>query len=208
MNYSKIIDLLLLITFTGEWLATLCTSLTGTIDCNGTDALQLTSIFGLTSFSWRTIFLLFLAQSWKLIILPPTAAVSVVMGFTIVHSPGNTVFILLRGIAQIINIILMMYFQDRIRWKEVFTNVQQERWMKINDFILNNIPENILILELGDQVKFVSDYCKNFMRKAHLSQNPSDLFTNVKDLTQQHDTESSSPSNVFFNSQYLFYSFK
>jgi len=90
---------------------------------------------------------------------------------------------------------MMMYFLDKIKWKEVFTNTQQERWMKINQFVLNNIPENIVILELGGEVNFVSEYCQGFMRKSHLSQNPHDLFTNITDLSQQPKSEPSSPSS-------------
>jgi len=79
---------------------------------------------------------------------------------------------------------------------EGLTTTMQERWIQINDFILNNIPENIVILELGGEVNFVSDYCKAFMRKAHLSQNAQDLFTNIQDLNLLPEAELSSPSNV------------
>lgn len=196
MNYSKLIDIILLIIFGAEWITTVCTSL---IAVTGQDppTLQFYSIFGFISFGWRTLFLLFLIQSWKLLVIPPTASICIAIGFAIHYDPHGTVAILLRGVPQVVFIILMMYCQDRLKWKEVFTNVQQERWMQVNDFVLNNIPENILIMELGGEVRFVSGYCKAFMKRAHLSQDPKELFTSVKELYQQPETEPSSPSSVF-----------
>jgi len=204
MNYSKYIDIILLVTFTAEWMTTLVITLTRTPSIkNG--VVDLISVFGFTGFAWRVIFLLFLIQDWKLIIIPPVSAFGLVIGFAIYYYNGFTWLILVTALPQVVYVVLMIYFQDRIRWKEVFTNVQQERWMQVNDFILNNIPENILILELGGEVKFVSDYCKSFMRRLHVTQDPKDLFANIKDLNLQPDTEPSSPSNVIsrlFGSRY------
>jgi len=198
MNYSKLIDVILLITFTAEWLVTLSISMSRLASTNP-PALPLPSMYGLSSFGWRTIFLLFLIQSWKLIIIPPTLAMGMAMGYVVHYANNGVIFHFLRGIPQVVYVIMMLYFQDKIKWREVFTNAQQEKWMQINDFILNNIPENIVILELGGQVRFVSEYCRSFMKKTHLSQNPKDLFVNIKDLIQQPDTEPSSPSNVMLN---------
>lgn len=121
-----------------------------------------------------------------------------VIGFAIHYATTEPIFVLLRGVPQLFYTIMMLYFLDKTKWKEILTNAQQEKWMKINDFVLNNIPENIVILELGGEVTFVSDYCRAFMRKTHLSQNPRDLFSNIRELYQQPETEPSSPSNVIF----------
>jgi len=197
MNYSKVIDIFLLITFTAEWLTTLIIVLSR-ISSSGIGVTQLDAVFGFTNFGWRTIFLLFLIQNWILISIPPATALALTIGYVLHYKPEGAIFTLIVGGPQIIYVVMMLYFQDRIKWREVFTNVHQEKWMKINDFILNNIPENIIIMELGGGVKLVSDYCKSFMRKIHLSTNPRDLFVNIKDLYQQPESEPSSPSSVSY----------
>ena len=108
---------------------------------------------------------------------------------------------LLFGIPPVIHTVILLYFLDKVKWREVFTNTHQERWMHINQFVLNNIPENIIILDVGGQVNFVSDYCKVFMKKMHLSQDPKELFSHINDLSQQQPepetvSEISSSSNV------------
>jgi len=195
MKYSKILDLLLLIVFTAEWLLVIFLALVRIQDTE-TPYVPLSAIFSFTGFGWRILFLLFITQNWKLIIIPPTLASAVVIAYSIHLNATEPIYILLRSLPQVFYTIIMLYFLDRIKWREILTNTQQERWIQINDFILNNIPENILILELGGEVNFVSDYCKVFMRKAHLSQNPQDLFTNIQDLNLLPETELSSPSNV------------
>ena len=194
MNYSNILDILLLIFFTAEWIVTLVINLTNLAGTNP-PSFQPVSAINFATFGWRTLFLLFLIQSWKLLIIPPTLAMLLVVSFAIHYSTLPSIYILLLGLPPVFYTIMMMYFLDKIKWKEVFTNTQQERWMKINQFVLNNIPENIVILELGGEVNFVSEYCQGFMRKSHLSQNPHDLFTNITDLSQQPKSEPSSPSS-------------
>ena len=195
MNYSQIIDIILLLFFTVEWLLTIWAPFNQII---GTDlhVLPVTTVFIFTGFQWRTLFLLFLVQSWKLLVIPPTLALSMTIGFTLHFALTAPIFILLRGVLQVIYMIIMIYFLDKIKWKEILTNSQQERWIQINDFVLNNIPENIVIIELGGDVTFVNDYCKTFMRKAHLPENPRDLFTNIRELYLQLESEPSSPSTV------------
>jgi len=119
-------------------------------------------------------------------IIPPVVAILMATCFIAHYKPGSTGFVIVTGILQAIYVVMMLYFHEKIKWKEVFTNLQQERWMQVNNFVLNNIPENIFILELGGgQVMFVSDYCKAFLQKLHLSNDPKELFGSIKDLYRQ-----------------------
>jgi len=201
MNYSRLIDIILLIIYTTEWIATLCISLTGFGNMNP-PALAVTSIFNFASFGWRILFFQFLIQGWKLISIPPIIATCVMIGFALHYSPTGPKLVLLFGIPPAIYTVIMLYFLDKVKWREVFTNTHQERWMHINQFVLNNIPENIVILDIGGQVNFVSDYCKVFMKKLRLSQDPKELFSLISDLSQQQSEAESeleeSPSNVQF----------
>ncbi len=93
-------------------------------------------------------------------------------------------------------IVILYYIEDRMKWGMIVVNMHQEKWMQINDFILNNIPENIMILDLQGQTKFISDYCKSFLRKCHLSLDTQELFQKIKDLSEQPPTEPTSPTFV------------
>jgi len=64
--------------------------------------------------------------------------------------------------------------------------------MQVNNFILNNIPENIMILDPSGETKFLSDYCKRFMENCHLSLEPQDFFIKIKDLQEQCDSNRTS----------------
>ncbi len=197
MNYSKYFDIALLVIFTAEWIIYLLLTLIRITETYP-QSLGITSVYTFIDFAWRTLFLLFLIQGWKLLIIPPTIAILLVIVFSICNVWTPNFYVGLLGFPQMFYTIMMLYFLDKIKWKEVFTNTQQERWTKINEFVLNNIPENIIILDLEGEVNFISDYCRAFMHKAHLSQNPRDLWTNITELYQQPETEPSSPSNVFY----------
>jgi len=201
MKYSKFIDIVLLVIFTAEWMVTISITLNilSAPSPSGRPSFPPAGIFAFATFGWRILFLLFLIQGWKLIIIPPTLVMGLMMGYVLYYTAGSSPkMILLLGIPAICYTILMLYFLDKIKWKEVFNSTQQERWVQINEFVLNNIPENILILDLGGGVSFVSNYCKAFMQTTHLSENPQDLLTNICDLSLQPESDPLSPSNNVF----------
>jgi len=199
LKHSRKIDVLFFLIFTAEWITVLYSAVIKAKPNAVAACYTIPAIFGFTSFSWRTLLQTFISQHWLLKAIPPIAAYGLVIGYAVHFDPEETVFTLIRGILQIIYIVVLFYFEDKIQWRMLLANMHKERWVQINDFILNNIPENIVILELGGgEPRFVSEYCKSFMRRAHLSQNPRDLFTSIKDLNQQPDTEPSSPFNVIF----------
>jgi len=141
-----------------------------------------------------------LVQYWQLKIIPPVLALSVIMGYSIYYAPHNLASLLIRGITQMIYTAVLFYFEEKIKWSMVWVNLQQEKWMQVNDFILNNIPENIMILDLDGGVKFLSDYCKSFLEKCHIfSLDTKILYQKIQDLTEQQSTTPSSPS--FINDQ-------
>lgn len=76
--------------------------------------LQMSSIFGFTSCGWRALYLLLINLSWKLLVLPPTAAVGVAIGYAIHYVPDNAVQTVLRGTPQMVYLIIFLYFLDRI----------------------------------------------------------------------------------------------
>ena len=75
-----------------------------------------------------------------------------------------------------------------------WTNLQQENWMQVNNFILNNIPENIMILDFAGQTKFICDYCKSFMEKCNLALDAQGLLRKIRHL-QRVQSEVRAASN-------------
>jgi len=63
--------------------------------------------------------------------------------------------------------------------------MRQEKWMQMSNFILNNIPENIMILDVAGEVKFISEYCQNFMKKCDTSLDTNNFLNKIRDLQQQ-----------------------
>ena len=140
--------------------------------------------------------MLILVQHWQLKMIPPLMALGVIIGYTVYYNSYNAGSILLRGILQMVYMVILYYFEDKIKWNMILANLKQEKWMQVNDFILNNIPENIMILDFDGKTKFISDYCKSFLEKCHLSLDIKELFKKVQDLTEQAATEPSSPNLV------------
>lgn len=66
--------------------------------------------------------------------------------------------------------------------------------MQVNNFILNNIPENIVILDVKGDAKFISDSCKSFMEKCKIaSMDTQDFFRKIQDLKEQQESTDSGP---------------
>jgi len=74
--------------------------------------------------------------------------------------------------------------------------VEQENWMQVNNFILDSIPENVMILDFAGEARFTSEYCKPFMERYNFSVNTRDFFKKVKDLQQQYEPENIRASTV------------
>ncbi len=80
----------------------------------------------------------------------------------------------------------------------ILANIQKDRWMQVNNFILNSLPENIMVLDMNGDVKFISDYFQNFIKKCNLPADAKEFFKKVQDLVQQYDLGPPSASNVTF----------
>jgi len=138
-----------------------------------------------------------IVQKWWLKIIPPCIATIVAGVYGIIYTPNILFNNLVRSGFQLFNIIVIMYCEDKIKWRMIWTNLQQEKWMQVNDFILNNIPENIMILDFKGEVKFMSDYCKAFMKKWNLSvETTEDLFGKIRDLEEHYEPDMAGYSTV------------
>jgi len=197
-KYSQIVDALFFIIFTAEWVFTLMGALTKVSDTDP-PSYSVTAIFGFTAFSWRTLLQSIITQHWQLKVIPPTAALGLTMGYVVYYDPSQTFFTLVRGILQVLYTIVLFYFEDKIKLRMFLTNVQQEKWMKINEFILNNIPENIIIFDRNGETKFSNDYCRSFLEKYNsaVENNIQKFFALIKDFHQQQsESESQNASAV------------
>ena len=130
-----------------------------------------------------------ITSKWQIKILAPIFATGLVTGYTIYYNPSNWVFAVIKALSQLFNIVLIIYCIDKINWKLMWTNFQHEKWVEVNKFILNNIPENIVILNFSGQTQFISDYCKDFMEKCQLSMDKKDIFRKIRELQEQLDPD-------------------
>jgi len=118
------------------------------------------------------------------------SALTVATGFAIYHSPQTIKLSLFYSITQLMNLIIIIYCEDRVKWKMVWANIQKDKWTQVNNFILDSLPENIMILDLAGEAKFISEYCKSFLEKCHLSLDAKEFFKKVQDFhRQQYDPD-------------------
>jgi len=195
VKYTTLVDILLLLCLMGDWI-TVVVATANKINHTDPITLQVGSVFGFTAFSWRTLMVTLIVQKWQLKIIPPCVAVMLAAGYVIHWTSGPVFYNLLSAAAQLANIIIIIYCEDKVKFKMIQANIQQDRWRQVNNFILNSLPENIMVLDLSGEVKFISEYFQSFIKKAHLPDDPKEFFKKVQDLTQQYDIGPPSTSTV------------
>lgn len=115
------------------------------------------------------------------------------IGYSLHLTPKWTAMILVRGLLQIVYVICIWYFEQKINLKLLLSNLHQEKWLEMNQFILNNVPEKIAILDWDGQVKFMSDYLKTFIDKFDFTSGSgfTTLCKEIKDLEQNYNSNAS-----------------
>ncbi len=184
IRYATIFDVALLAAFTADWIIILLASL-DKIQKEDPVCFQVGALFGFISFSWRALMVTLLVQNWLLKIIPLAATACLTIGYAIYYSPHTILFTLLSGITQLIIMIIIIYTDDKVKWRMLWANIQKDKWMQVNNFILNSIPENIIILDVSGETKFISDSCQSFVKSCHLSLDIKEFFNNVRELHQQ-----------------------
>jgi len=193
-KYCTVVDLILYFFFLGDWITGVLASLYRYNKNTHPPTFSISALFGFTSFSWRTLLVTLLVQKWQLKIIAPVVVSVMVTVYTVYFLPGNALFLMLRAVFQIFNIIIIVYCEDKVKWELMRTNLEQEKWMQVNNFILDSIPENIMILDIGieREVKFMSEHCKLFMKKFGLEM--KEFFESVRELQEYESVDQVSPS--------------
>ncbi len=141
-----------------------------------------------------------IVERWQLKVIAPLIPLSVAVGFAVHDNTGeNTWAMVLLIVYQYLSTIIIVICEDKVKWRMLWSSIQKEKWMQVNNFILNSIPENIMILDLYGEARFISEYCKSFINENHLPVNPKDFFRKVQDL-QRLDANSPCP---FFQAERL-----
>ena len=129
-----------------------------------------------TAFSWRILLQNFIVQRWQLKIIGPIGAYIIVL-YNAMHfymeDYENTLF---RGLLQMAYIILFYYFDNKISLSLLLTSTKQEQWVKINEFILDNIPEKIALFDFKGSIKYQSQHLKQYMKKLGVVYWSGDLY--------------------------------
>ena len=189
IKYSHLVDLILLALFVCDWVAVIFSSLE-TVQSTHPPSFPVSTLYGFTVFAWRTLLVTLIVQKWYLKALPPTIATLVVTGYAIYYVPKDLGYNLIRSISQIVTMVLIFYCEDKLKWRMMWSNLQQEKWIQVNNFILNNIPENIMILSVQGEVKFISDYCKSFMVDCNFAlEKTRDFFKRIQNLHHQQQQQ-------------------
>ena len=195
-KFANLWDILLLIVYTVDWLMAEVTALKG-VSQTVPPTFTVNAFFGFIMFSWRTLLVTLIVQKWQLKIIPPSVATLTAGAYAIYYTPLNLGNNIVRTLFQLFNVIIIMYCEDKIKWRMIWSNLQKEKWVQVNNFILNNIPENMMILDVKGEIKFISDYCKSFMKKNGLSdENTVELFGKIQDLEQQCEPDIGGNSTV------------
>ena len=106
------------------------------------------------------------------------------VGLTIYYNPEDTKAILVLAIYQTLRVILTIICEDKVKWRMLWGGIQKDQWMQVNNFILNSIPENIMILDLKGEIRFISEYCKSFLNDCKIPLETTHLFKKVQNLQQ------------------------
>ena len=194
VKYTNMIDITLLILYTADWVLILMSSLRA-IRPTVPPTFEIMAFYGFTMFAWRALLVTLIVQKWWLKIIPPSVATIVAGVYGVIYLPGDLFGDLVRSGFQLFNVIIILYCEDKIKWRMIWSSLQKDKWIQVNNFILNNIPENIMILDFGGKAKFTSEYCKSFLKRCHLYDdgggNVEDLLGRVRDLHEQSEPEES-----------------
>jgi len=154
IKFSNLIDLTLLFLFMADWLIIIFSN-SYRVQETRPPSFKVSALFGFTSFAWRTLLLTLIVQKWYLKMIVPIIAITVAAGYAIHYDSDNIEFLLPRALLQLFNVALIAYCENKLKWKMMWRNLQQEKWLQVNNFILSN-----MILDLKGEVRFISDYCE------------------------------------------------
>ena len=189
LKYANLINGFIYFLFLSEWLITLYAGLL-TRQLHPFPYYNITSPLIWTAQTWRILLQNFIIQRWQLKIIAPLLTYSFVLGFAIYYDPQEVVSTLLRGFLQIIYIVIIYYFDDKINFKLLLTSIRQEKWVQINEFILDSIPEKIALLDLEGGIKYSSGYLKQFVKKCGYDDDVNKIFSKVRNVQQHFDVDS------------------
>lgn len=192
LKYSKYFDILFTLAFTAEWMVTLNAQFAY---AQG-DGLNLYLIVAFASFGWRALLPILTIQQWQFKIIPPTAAYTYLLIYITVHRTTESWVIIMTAVSQPIYVILIYYFEHKINFTRIIGNVQNEQWLQLNSFILNNIPENIVIMDSTGTPNFISENFKRLLQRHNLSEDIKKFLGNIKQIQRvQGEKEADSESD-------------
>lgn len=194
LKYSGYLNGAFFIFFLCEWWLTIYT---GYLSIKRTPFYYLTPSTSLvfTAFTWRILIQNFIVERWYLKLIGPIGAYIIVLFDAIHFDPKNTGNSLFRGLLQITYVILIYFFDNKISLSLLLTNTKREQWVKINEFILDNIPEKIALFDFKGGVKYQSLHLRKYMRNLGYGSDTEALYSHITDLKFQVGSESVDEDN-------------
>jgi len=121
LKYSQVVDIILLLSFMTDWFIILIDAL----EKVGKGSFSVSYLFAFTSFSWRVLVVTLFFQKWQLKIVLPVLTLALCTGYTIHYDPSQTYAILCKSLSGLFNVVFVIYVDDKLKWKTMWTNLQQ-----------------------------------------------------------------------------------
>ena len=125
VKYSNLVDLIILILFLCEWIFQIISSLQTINDLNLSFPIPM--LFAFIGFAWRTLLVTLMVQKWYLKAIPPNVVLAVAIGYAIHYAPNELFQILLRSVTVIVTLTIIFYCENKLKWKMMWMNLQQEK---------------------------------------------------------------------------------
>lgn len=193
-KYSCILDVIFCLVFTADWMVLINGQLHQS-QSDGKYMYSITAVLGFTTVAWRTLVQILITQQWQFRGFPIICVFTYIMWFAVANEPAMTGFILSRGILIVLYIILIFYYEHKINFTMVMGSIQQQQWLQLNEFILDNIPENIAIMDLNGKSNFINENFRKLIRLHSGFDEINQFLKSVKKIKRQRHLETDSETN-------------
>jgi len=141
IRFSTTFDITLLLLYLGDWTVGTLISFSR-IQQIDPPSFKVTAVYGMTSFSWRTLLVTLIVQKWQLKIIPPIVVMFLTSGFTLYYDRNNLHVILLSVGVQLFNIIIILYCENKLKWRMIWTNFKEKP--SSSAIPVNHLSKNVL----------------------------------------------------------------
>ena len=169
-----------------EWLIVLADSIR-VFENSAPGQYSLGNIVFVAGFSWKCLVQEMLSKKWYVKIILPFFTYAFLIIYGLVRTFSGDALLIVNCITQLTFILCIAYFQSQIDFSQLINSLNHEKWWKINQLILNNIPENIAIFDINGKVKYINEYFKKFTQRCGYYDNLHKFLEIIENLNRRHE---------------------